>query len=202
MTAAVCLHQVLEGLTQVRSKDSNPLPPAAQSGRPPFSEAPDSSIYCVLDPAMVAATSPRAPCLPALSHLRGGCFRCTVRTRRGWPSTLIPAGVHRPVRFTDKERLKALRTPKHTVGLLLSDFRGHCISCLPPPLLTWVEGGGVCPAHHGLGLPGLSPGCPPHSFTFLVSALPGVLCGASAVTLQASQRQQPGLGPWAHPAPW
>lgn len=69
MTAAVCLHHVLKGLTQVRSKDSNPLPPAAQSGRPPFSEAPDSSIYCVLDPAMVAATSPRAPCLPALSHL-------------------------------------------------------------------------------------------------------------------------------------
>lgn len=77
------------------------------------------------------------------------------------PSTLIPAGVHRPVRFTDKERLKALRTPKHTVGLLLSDFQGHCISCLPPLLLTWAEGGGVCPARHGLGLPGLSPGYPP-----------------------------------------
>lgn len=39
-------------------------------------------------------------------------------------------------------------------------------------------------------------------FYFLVSVLPGVLCGASAVTLQASQRQQPGLGPGAHPAPW
>lgn len=43
---------------------------------------------------------------------------------------------------------------------------------------------------------------PQPSLTFLVSALPGVLCGASAVTLQASQRQQPGLGPGAHPAPW
>lgn len=67
MTAPPCSHQVLQGLTQVRSKDSvAPAPhfPTAESGRPPSSKAPLTLTVC-LTQLTVVAVSLRAPaCQP------------------------------------------------------------------------------------------------------------------------------------------
>ena len=83
--------------------------------KPPAQGVSGPSSSCVWNPRVVADAARGWQCPFVLCLHPQGCLRRGVR----------------------------VRTPEHTVGLLLSGFRGHRISCPPPPLLTsWAEGAG------------------------------------------------------------